>query len=208
VALGLSSLALIGTGLNLYQLSALRQELVTVRSSRRTLEAALSQRKTAPTPASESIQAIESAAVPAAAIEPSAQAVVASPPPASAIRPGQFVQPAFRDKGQVELLSVNRVTGERDVVNVQLRVHLFEPEATIGTDSIDMGSITAHNPNTSEIYEAVLGKSSPAVSLFSMRLNNQSAIDGYVWLRVPEGTKKVNLSIPNTQEFLNVPIPD
>jgi hypothetical protein len=42
------------------------------------------------------------------------------------IQPGQYIQPAWGNKGQVELLTVNRITdpetGTRDVVNVQFTV--------------------------------------------------------------------------------------
>lgn len=122
------------------------------------------------------------------------------------IQPDQFVQPAFRNKGQVELLKVNRIRGERDVVNVQARIRLLQPAKTVGSDAIYMGGTTARNPQTSETYAAVNSESTGSVSLFSMRLEKQTSADAYVWLQVPEGVNTIDIYIPNTQAFQNVPI--
>ncbi|AFY79616.1 hypothetical protein Ple7327_4516 [Pleurocapsa sp. PCC 7327] len=71
------------------------------------------------------------------------------------IQPGQFVQYAFKDRAQVELLSVKRIQnpddGQRNIVNVQVRVrnlkggvtHIISPDQTI-----------ARNPKTNERYES------------------------------------------------------
>lgn len=122
------------------------------------------------------------------------------------IQRSQFVQPAFRNKGQIELLKVNRIPGERDVVNVQARIRLLQPAKAVGSDAIYMGGTTARNPQTSETYAAVNGESTGSVSLFSMRLENQTSADAYVWLQVPEGVNTINIYIPSTQAFQNVPI--
>ncbi len=122
------------------------------------------------------------------------------------IQRSQFVQPAFRNKGQVELLKVNRVPGQPDFVNVQMRVRVLRPQAATGSDAIYVGGTTARNPQTSETYEAVKGESTGSVSLFSMRLENQTSADAYVWLRVPEGVNILNIYVPDTQVFQNVPI--
>lgn len=122
------------------------------------------------------------------------------------IQPSQFVQPAFRNKAQVELLRVNRIPKERDVVNVQVRIRLLTPDKAVGSDAINMGGTTARNPITSETYEAVSGQSTDSVSLFLMRLNKQTSADAYVWLQVPEGINTLDIYLPNTQAFQNVPI--
>lgn len=69
-----------------------------------------------------------------------------------------------------------------------------------------MGTTTARNPQTSETYAAVNGQSTGSVSLFSMRLDNQTSADAYVWLQVPEGVNTINIYVPSTQAFQNVPI--
>lgn len=125
----------------------------------------------------------------------------------SSVQPGQFVQPAFRNKGQVELLKVNRIPGERDVVNIQTRIRVLRPEKAVGSDAIYMGGTTARNPSTSETYEAVNGESTGSVSLFTRgRVNKQTSADAYVWLQIPEGVNMVDIYVPDTEAFKNVPI--
>lgn len=126
------------------------------------------------------------------------------------ILPGQFVQPALGTKAQVELLSVKRVADPelrtRDVVNVQMRVRRLATDNIVGSDIISVGGTTARNPVTSETYKAVdlLNRSTGNVSLYLLR--PQASGDAYVWLRVPEGTNTLDIYIPETQAFKNVPI--
>lgn len=125
------------------------------------------------------------------------------------IQPGLFVQPALGTKGQVELLSVKRIQdpelGTRDVVNVQMRIRRVESERVYGSDVINVSSATARNPETSETYKvASFDRSTGSVSLFLMRAG--SSADAYVWLRVPEGTNTIDIYVPDTQAFKNVPI--
>ena len=124
----------------------------------------------------------------------------------SGVQFGQFVQYAFRNKAHVELLKVNRIKG-RDVVNVQFRVRLLTPvKTTDGTDIINPIGTTARNPETSETYVAVPKQATESVALFSMSVNKQKTVDGYVWLKVPEGVNTLNIYIPNTSAFQNVPV--
>lgn len=125
------------------------------------------------------------------------------------VQPGQFVQPAFGTKGQVELLSVKRIedpeTKARNVVNVQMRIRRVEPDRVYGSDAIYIGGTTARNPETSETYKAAsFDRSTGSVSLFLMRPG--ASADAYVWLRVPEGTNTIDIYVPDTQAFKNVPI--
>nr|WP_201280417.1 hypothetical protein [Hassalia byssoidea] len=127
---------------------------------------------------------------------------------ASTFTPGQFVQPAFGNKAKVELLSVKRIkdpeSGNRDVVNVQMRVRRVIDRVG-GGDIISIGSTTARNPDTSETYKAVAyDRSTGSVSLFELRTN--SSADAYVWLRVPEGVNNLDIFVPDTAAFQNVPI--
>ena len=126
------------------------------------------------------------------------------------IKPGEFVQPAFTNKGRVELLSVKRIkdpeTGNRDVVNVQMRIRRVAAENIAqATDIISVDGTTARNPDTSETYKGVnVSRSTGAVSLFQLRPN--SSADAYVWLRVPDGINNLDIFVPNTAAFKNVPI--
>lgn len=217
IALILSSLALLGTGLTLFQVSQLRQELSQVRDSINTLSTANSNAQTqVPLNAqtndgtSATYSVVPPNTVPPANTLPPTTApsptITQAPASNAAIQPGQFVQSAFNNKGQIELLKVNRVKGQPDVVNVQVRVRVLRPQAAIGSDAIYMGGTTARNLETSETYKAVNGESTGSVSLFSMRLENQSSADAYVWLQIPREVNNVDIYIPNTQAFQNVPI--
>ncbi|MDZ8240206.1 MAG: hypothetical protein RMZ69_24180 [Nostoc sp. ChiQUE01a] len=136
----------------------------------------------------------------------------ASPSPAttsSAIQPGQFVQPAFGNKAEVELLSAKRIkdpqTGNRDVINVQMRIRRLATDGVSGSDIISVSSTTARNPDTSETYKGVaLDRSTGSVSLFQVR--PQASADAYVWLRVPDGINNLDIFVPDTAAFKNVPI--
>lgn len=145
------------------------------------------------------------------------------------IQPGQFVQYAFKNRTQVELLSVKRIqnpdNGQRNVVNVQMRVrnlegnlnHVIVPNQTI-----------ARNPETSERYESYdrvtekaareqsrrdgteidrsdrIDRATGAISMGLVRKG--SSVDGYVWLLIPEEVKMIDLIVSKTATFLAVPI--
>jgi hypothetical protein len=135
---------------------------------------------------------------------------VNSPVSSSNIQPGQFVQLAFKDKGKVELLSLNRIqdpdTKSRDVVNVQMRIRLLRKEPN-ESDSIAIDDTKARNPETSEVYESVdYDRSSGRVWL--RRIEPGSSADCYVWLRIPEGVRSIDLFVPETAAFKNVPVPN
>jgi hypothetical protein len=126
------------------------------------------------------------------------------------IQPNQYVQNALGTKAQVELLAVKRIKDPelqtRDVVNVQMRIRRLTPENPSGMDMITVGSTTARNPDTSETYKGVdfTKHSTGTVSLVQMR--PRSSVDAYVWLRVPEGANTLDIFIPETAAFKNVPI--
>ncbi|MCC5660553.1 hypothetical protein LC608_26955 [Nostoc sp. XA010] len=136
-----------------------------------------------------------------------------SPSPAtattSAINPGQFVQPAFGKKAEVELLSAKRIkdpeTGNRDVVNLQMRIRRLATDGVVGGNIISVASTTARNPETSVTYKGVaLNRSTGSVSLFQVR--PQASADAYIWLRVPDGVNNLDIFVPDTAAFKNVPI--
>lgn len=151
--------------------------------------------------------------VPSPTTTTSSQEPTASPSSAtattSAIQPGQFVQPAFGKKAEVELLSAKRIkdpqTGNRDVINVQMRIRRLATDGVVGSDIISISSTTARNPDTSETYKGVaLDRSTGSVSLFQVR--PQASADAYVWLRVPDGVNNLDIFVPDTAAFKNVPI--
>ncbi|MDZ8079209.1 MAG: hypothetical protein RMX35_08915 [Nostoc sp. DcaGUA01] len=150
--------------------------------------------------------------VPSRTTTTSSKEPTASPSPAtttSAIQPGQFVQPAFGNKAEVELLSAKRIkdpqTGNRDVINVQMRIRRLATDGVSGSDIISVSSTTARNPDTSETYKGVaLDRSTGSVSLFQVR--PQASADAYVWLRVPDGINNLDIFVPDTAAFKNVPI--
>ncbi|HCF27764.1 MAG TPA: hypothetical protein DEV81_11335 [Cyanobacteria bacterium UBA11049] len=125
------------------------------------------------------------------------------------VQPGQFVKYAFKNKAQVELLKVNRIPGERGVVNVQVRIRPIKREEGTWSDYISMSNTTARDPNTSEAFKAVPDKSTDRehiTSLKEMDNKNLTSLDAYVWLSIPEGINIIDIYFPNTQAFTNVPI--
>lgn len=148
----------------------------------------------------------------AASKTPAAQSTTAATPSPQAgaeIKAGQFVQQAYGTKGEVELLSVKRIqdpeTGNRDVVNVQMRIRRSADQVG-ATDIINVGETAARNPQTTESYKAVdmVEHSTGSVSLYQLRPN--ASADAYVWLRVPEAAKTLDIFVPETAAFKNVPI--
>lgn len=125
------------------------------------------------------------------------------------IQPGDFVQKAFGTKAEVELISVNRIqdpkTGNRDVVNVQMRVRRLA-ENVVGGDIINVGNSTARNPLTTETFAAVdvVERSTGSVSLYQIR--PAASADAYVWLRVPESVGVLDIYVPETAAFKSVPV--
>ena len=195
VAVLLSTLALVCSGYTAYQVFTLQQTLNSTKTATNIL----------PIP----IPSATPTETPTEAIAPSPVTTPATTATASTFTPGQFVQPAFGNKAKVELLSLKRIkdpgTGNRDVVNLRMRVRRVATDGVVGSDIISIGSTTARNPDTSETYKAVaLDRSTGTVSLFQVRAN--SSADAYVWLRVPEGVNNLDIFVPDTAAFQNVPI--
>ncbi|HCF29977.1 MAG TPA: hypothetical protein DEV81_22875 [Cyanobacteria bacterium UBA11049] len=128
----------------------------------------------------------------------------------SVIQPGQFVQNALGTKAQVELLSVKRLedpkVASRDVVNVQMRIHRITVENPSFNDTISVGSTTARNPDTSETYKPVGSIEGSSSSISLARILPSSSVDAYVWLKVPKEVNNLDIYIPETAAFKNVPI--
>jgi hypothetical protein len=127
----------------------------------------------------------------------------------TSIQPGQFVQPTLGNLGRIELLAAKRIqdpkTGNRDVVNVMFRVYRVAEKNPGPTSLITYVGTTARNPDTSETYETY-GDRKQSGSTLLMLVKKDIPEDGYVWLRVPEGVNTLDIYIPKTQVFKNVPI--
>ncbi|SRR5579883_1948131 len=128
-------------------------------------------------------------------------------------QPGQLIQPAIDSKAQVEIIAVNRIqnpnTKLRDFVNIQFRVRRTAPKSeTIDYDQglIYPGSTTARNPATGETYQAVDRMNRATSNIAVSDLNPNTPTDAYVWMQIPESTTAIDILIPKTQAFKNVPI--
>jgi hypothetical protein len=195
VSVFLSTVALICGGYAAYEVVTLRQTLnntVNTNTPSNTATTPISSEKSIPP-------------------EPKASPDKTTPTPAatSALQPGQFVQPAFGNKAKVELLSAKRIkdpeTANRDVVNVQIRIRRQATDGVDDTDTISVSSTTARNPDTSETYKGIsVNRSTGNVSLSQLRPN--ASADAYVWIRVPDGVNTLDLFVPDTGAFKNVPI--
>ncbi|MDZ7961998.1 MAG: hypothetical protein RMY34_29700 [Aulosira sp. DedQUE10] len=198
VAVFLSTVALICGGYAAYEVFTLRQTLNTTNASTQANSAP-------PISTKESIPPEPTASASPETTATSAPATTS----VTAIKPGQFVQPAFGNKAQVEILSAKRIkdpeTANRDVVNLQMRIRRQATDGVGGGDVISVASTTARNPETSETYKGIAAnRSTGSVSLFQLR--PKASADAYVWIRVPDGVKNVDLFVPDTAAFKNVPI--
>ncbi|GAA6614590.1 hypothetical protein [Scytonema sp. NUACC26] len=204
VAVLLSTLALLCSGYAAYQVFTLQQTVST--NARETTTT--SQTTSTQTTSNSSPTAVPPQ--PETPPSPSPTATAESKTTASTgIQPGQFVQPAFGNKAQVELLSVKRIkdpeTGNRDVVNVQMRIRRLVSDGVSGLDVISISETSARNPDTSETFKGIgFKRSTGSVSLFSLR--PKASADAYVWLRIPEGVNSLDIFVPDTGAFSNVPI--
>ncbi|BAY97624.1 hypothetical protein NIES37_15680 [Tolypothrix tenuis PCC 7101] len=198
VAVFLSTVALLCGGYAAYEVFTLRQTLNTTSTSTQTNTASPISTKQSVPPEP------ETTASPSPETTPSPAATSAN-----AIQPGQFVQPAFGNKAEVEILSAKRIkdpeTANRDVINLQMRIRRQATDGVGGSDIISIANTTARNPDTSETYKGVsANRSTGTVSLAQLR--PKASADAYVWIRVPDGVKNVDLFVPDTAAFKNVPI--
>jgi hypothetical protein len=139
-----------------------------------------------------------------------------SAPPATngatpAIQPGQMIQPALKNAAKVELLSVRRIqdpeTGTRDVVNVQFRVRRIAPDSIVTQPGFNTSFTRAINPETNEVYKLIEGRdSSDSSSIAVGNMREGASVDAHAWLKVPEGVSTIDIYVPDTQTFKNVPI--
>lgn len=208
MAVVVSTLACLFSGFAAYRVFNLEQEVGVSSRSVANLEKA----QTRPTQESTDASALNNGSSIPANIAGTSTPANVSPTSANntGIQPGQFVQPTLGNLGRIELLAVKRIqdpkTGNRDVVDVLFRVYrLAENPKPLGA-WIDYEGTVARNPDTSEAH-GVHGDPktrSPATVLNSVE--KEIPQDGYVWLKIPEGVNTLDIYIPKTQVFKNVPI--
>ena len=126
--------------------------------------------------------------------------------PATAIKPGQFVSSGYENRVKFELVSATRIknpeTKAKDIVNYQLRVRRISPKAK--GNLIDFRSIKGRNPQTNEVYKTVYKRTTSPTSINNVP--ETAWADAYFWLQVPEDINTLDIVIPETAIFNNVPI--
>ncbi len=203
IAVILSILAIIGSGFSAYQVFELREELNAI-ANLKSGSTPIGEPTSSPTPDADSTPTVSPTSTASPVLTPTNATNTNAK-----IQPGQFVQPAFNSKAQVELLSVRRVadpeTGSRNVVNMQFRIRRVASPTDPDIDVLNPSAITARNPNTNETYKAVSPKrATPSVDFGS--IGQGASADAYVWLQVPQGINTLDIYIPNTQPFKGVPV--
>jgi hypothetical protein len=208
-AVALSTLACLLGGFAAYKVFSLEQDVRTSSLAIANLEkvqtSSIQERADASVTDNESSQPANSGGV---------SAPTNAPPPTNntGIQPGQFIQPTLGNLGRIELLAAKRIqdpqTGNRDVVNVMFRVYRVA-ENPGPTSLITYWETTARNPDTSETYKVHRDSNrdrKTTGNTLLMLVKKDIPEDGYVWLKVPEGVDKLDIYIPKTQVFKNVPI--
>jgi hypothetical protein len=203
LAVVLSALAFIVSGFNAYQIAGLRGEIQLANNTAADPNAST----IAPSPSNQQNTATQ------APPETQTQTTVTTTPVQpndtnSTVQPGQFIQSALNGTARVEIVSVERVqntqTGRNDLVEVQLRVQRTGDRAS-SNDIINFNETTALNPNTNTTYPTVnRDQSGGAISLF--QVNPGSAAEVEVQFAVPENVETLNIVVPETGAFNNVPV--
>jgi hypothetical protein len=121
-----------------------------------------------------------------------------------------LIRKALDNKAQVQIISAQRLKNPelstRNIVNVKMRIWRLGAKQPNFQDVINISATTARNPETSETYRAFdfLNRATNPVFLFYLR--PQTYTDAYVWLQVPEGMNTLDIFVPETGTFRNVPI--
>lgn len=124
-------------------------------------------------------------------------------------KPGQFAQLAYGSKARVELISVQRVpdpkSGNPDIVSVQMRISRLD-EKVAETNIIKLSDTTASNSVSTQSYKPVNSLDNVSLPVALKDIPQNSSIDTYVWLKVPKGVYAIDIFVPETGAFKNVPI--
>lgn len=123
------------------------------------------------------------------------------------VEPGHFVQSAYRGAAKVELLSAYRIdnSGQSDLVNLRLRVTRQESQIP-GNGDINLADTTVINTRTNQTYP-IMQVRTPGNEWISLyRLRQGQSTEATITLQVPPDLGRVDISIPQTEVFRNVPI--
>ncbi|MBE9227756.1 hypothetical protein IQ264_20230 [Phormidium sp. LEGE 05292] len=124
-------------------------------------------------------------------------------------KPGEFTQLAYGSKARVELISVQRVpdpkSGDPDIVSVQMRISRLD-EKVAETNIIKLSDTTASNSVSAQSYKPVNSLENVSLPVALKDIPQNSSIDTYVWLKVPKGVYAIDIFVPETGAFKNVPI--
>ena len=214
IAVTLSGLALAGSGWTLYQLSQLQNSLQQQQNSFDEQQNLIQEQQNAIAQLVEKVEANqeEISSVAANATKGSQSSKLASSSNSTSsqqskgIEPGQFVNKGVNNKIEIGLLSVKRIAnpdgGAENVVVVQMRVRRIVPKGEV--DSISFSQSKGRNPETSEVYRTIRTKSTTYLSINSIPKDAWG--NAYFWLRVPEEVNVIDIVIPETAIFKNVPI--
>ncbi|MFB2878914.1 hypothetical protein [Floridanema aerugineum] len=124
-------------------------------------------------------------------------------------KPGEFAQLAYGSKARVELISVQRVpdpkSGEPNIVSVQMRISRLD-EKVVDTNVIKVSDTTANNSVSQQTYKPVNSLENVPLPVALKDIPQNSSVDTYVWLNVPKGVYSIDIFVPETGAFKNVPI--
>ena len=131
--------------------------------------------------------------------------------PNSGIQEGQLVNDGFEGAAKVEILKVKRIqnpeTGKRDLVAVSLRLKRIQEKPRYTLPNLyyyQLGWATIMNIDTFEEYYTIQGKYTDWINFTKLPLDAWA--DAYFWSQVPEEIEVVDIMIPYTEIFRNVPI--
>ncbi|MGA9377639.1 MAG: hypothetical protein WBV73_02460 [Phormidium sp.] len=127
----------------------------------------------------------------------------------SGFKPGEFAQLAYGSKARVELISVQRIpdpkSGDPDMVSVQMRISRLDEK--IGESNvIKISETTARNSVSEQSYKPANSLENVPVPVTLKDIPQNSSVDTYVWLKVPKGVYSIDIYVPETGAFKNVPI--
>lgn len=124
-------------------------------------------------------------------------------------KPGEFAQLAYGSKAKVELIAVQRIpdpkSGDPDMVTVQMRISRLD-EKIEENNIIKVGDTTARNSVSEQTYKPVNSLENVPLPVTLKDIPQNSSIDTYVWLKVPKGVYAIDIFVPETGAFKNVPI--
>ncbi len=120
------------------------------------------------------------------------------------IEPGQFVNAAYRGGGKVEIVSVYR-GADVDTVNVRLKLQRVSDRID-GNGDINLFAVKAINTRTNLTYPVRTARTpgNEPISLYQLRPGQST--QATITLNVPSDLQRIDLTVPETDVFRNVPI--